>query len=66
MRHSLLIAALAALLLLPPPCSSAPEPEVAFSPHGGATELVVHTIDSAKTSIRCPKIQKACYSRQAY
>jgi phosphatidylserine/phosphatidylglycerophosphate/cardiolipin synthase-like enzyme len=26
--------------------------EIAFSPHGGATELVVKTIESAKTSVR--------------
>jgi phosphatidylserine/phosphatidylglycerophosphate/cardiolipin synthase-like enzyme len=42
---------LAFLLLLPPPCFSCPV-EVAFSPHRGATELVVHTVESARTSIR--------------
>lgn len=30
----------------------APAVEVAFSPRGGATELVVRTIESAKTSVR--------------
>jgi hypothetical protein len=42
---------LALLLLLPPPCFSCPV-EIAFSPSGGATELVVKTIESAKTSVR--------------
>lgn len=41
---------LAFLLLLPPPCFSLPV-EIAFSPHGGATGLVVHTIESAKTTV---------------
>jgi phosphatidylserine/phosphatidylglycerophosphate/cardiolipin synthase-like enzyme len=46
----LAVAALAALLSAPP-CFSCPA-EVAFSPHGGAIELVARTIDSAKGSIR--------------
>jgi phosphatidylserine/phosphatidylglycerophosphate/cardiolipin synthase-like enzyme len=43
--------ALALLLLLPPACFSCPV-EVAFSPNGGATELVVKTIGEARQSIR--------------
>src|ERR1035438_10512000 len=43
--------ALALLLLLPPPCLSCPG-EGAFSPNGGATELVVKTIGEARQSIR--------------
>lgn len=50
MRRFLAIAALS-VLLLPPPCFSCPV-ETAFSPDHGATELVVHTIEAAKTSIR--------------
>ena len=43
---------LALLFILPVSCLANPPPEIAFSPHGGATELVIKTIDSAKTSVR--------------
>jgi len=53
MRAKQKLLAIAALfvVLVPPPCFSCPV-EVAFSPNDGATELVVRTIDSAKTSVR--------------
>lgn len=38
-------------LLAAPPCFSCPV-ETAFSPDRGATELVVHTIESAKSTVR--------------
>jgi phosphatidylserine/phosphatidylglycerophosphate/cardiolipin synthase-like enzyme len=44
---------LSASLLLPATVDAvSPAIEVAFSPNGGATDLVVRTIDSAKTGIR--------------
>jgi phosphatidylserine/phosphatidylglycerophosphate/cardiolipin synthase-like enzyme len=68
MRQFLAIAALVAVLLPPPCFSAEPPcgldahgsptysplsaPEIAFSPNGGATEMVVRTIDSAKSSVR--------------
>ena len=56
-RKLLAIAALSASLLLPATVdavaqSVAPSAEVAFSPNGGALELVVRTIESARKSIR--------------
>ena len=48
MRQSI---AIFLLLLLPLPSWAWPV-EIAFSPRGGATDLVVRTIDSAKSSIR--------------
>jgi phosphatidylserine/phosphatidylglycerophosphate/cardiolipin synthase-like enzyme len=52
-RKLLAIAALSASLLLPAIVDAvSPAVEVAFSPNGGAAELVVKTIESAKTSIR--------------
>lgn len=52
-RKLLAAAALSASFLLPVTTHAvAPRAEIAFSPSGGATELVVHTIESAKTSIR--------------
>jgi phosphatidylserine/phosphatidylglycerophosphate/cardiolipin synthase-like enzyme len=42
---------LALLLLIPPPCFSCPV-ETAFSPNGGATDLVVRTIESAHSTVR--------------
>jgi phosphatidylserine/phosphatidylglycerophosphate/cardiolipin synthase-like enzyme len=43
---------LIALLLLLPIQSRASDTQVAFSPNGGALELVIHTIDSAHSSVR--------------
>jgi phosphatidylserine/phosphatidylglycerophosphate/cardiolipin synthase-like enzyme len=40
------------LLVLIAVPASASDPQVAFSPHGGATELVVRTVVSAQKSIR--------------
>ena len=40
------------LLILATMPASASDPQVAFSPHGGATELVVQTVFSARRSIR--------------
>jgi phosphatidylserine/phosphatidylglycerophosphate/cardiolipin synthase-like enzyme len=51
-RRLLAIAALSASLLLPATVDAvSPAIEVAFSPNGGATDLVVRTIDPAKTGI---------------
>lgn len=50
-RNILIIAALSASILLPAACLSCPA-EITFSPSGGATDLVVRTIESAKSSIR--------------
>ena len=53
MRKVLAIAALTASLLFPATVNAgAPAVEVAFSPNGCATELVVKTIESARISIR--------------
>lgn len=51
MFHPLRIAVLAAFLLARP-CFANPAPSVAFSPNGGATDLVVHTIESAHSIAR--------------
>jgi len=40
------------LLLLVPQCSWASDTQVAFSPDGGALELVIQTIDSAHSTLR--------------
>jgi hypothetical protein len=48
-RMRILLCLLAALL---PATAWASDVSVAFSPSAGATELVVHTINSAQTSIR--------------
>jgi phosphatidylserine/phosphatidylglycerophosphate/cardiolipin synthase-like enzyme len=53
LRKLLAIAALSASLLLPATVAAvAYSVEVAFSPSGSATDLVVHTIESAKNSVR--------------
>jgi phosphatidylserine/phosphatidylglycerophosphate/cardiolipin synthase-like enzyme len=51
MPRSFLAALLLSVCLLPPACFSCPV-EIAFSPSGGATELVVRTIESAKYTVR--------------
>jgi phosphatidylserine/phosphatidylglycerophosphate/cardiolipin synthase-like enzyme len=53
-RKILALAALSISLLFPAAAepAEAPSIEVAFSPSGGATDLVVKTIESAKNSIR--------------
>jgi phosphatidylserine/phosphatidylglycerophosphate/cardiolipin synthase-like enzyme len=48
---ALRVATLGIALFLSPPCFSCPV-ELAFSPDRGATELVVHTIESAKSTVR--------------
>jgi phosphatidylserine/phosphatidylglycerophosphate/cardiolipin synthase-like enzyme len=52
LRKLLFLAALSASILLSASGGAAPSIEIAFSPHGGATDLVVKTITEARQSVR--------------